>query len=138
MRVSRDVVVLRKYFRVLILRTVVHLHGNVVLVEQLGSIRNFLAQLIEPAASDAPLTTDIERHPPAAPLRFLKRARDTIRRIAGWIELSDRHIVRSLKTVDIRKTAVNIQNRTPNTANVFVIAAALLISSMVEPPRLTN
>ena len=58
MRVSRDVVVLRKYFRILILRTVVHLHGNVVLVKQLGSIRIFLEKLIEPAASDAPLTID--------------------------------------------------------------------------------
>ena len=66
MRVCRNVVVLRKYFRILILRTVVLLHGNVVLVKQLGSIRIFLEELIEPAASDVPLTIDPAiRRPPS-------------------------------------------------------------------------
>ncbi|MCY4585514.1 MAG: hypothetical protein OXB98_05690 [Bryobacterales bacterium] len=51
-------------------------------MEQLGSIRILLEELVKPVAPDASVTTGIEQHPPPAPSRFLKRVVYILGRIA--------------------------------------------------------
>ena len=93
MREGRDLGITRKHPLVLILLNRIHFHSNLALVEQLGSIRILLEELIKPVAQDALLTAGIEQHHPTAPLRYLKRVRDILGCIAGWIVPCNRLVV---------------------------------------------
>ncbi len=93
MREGRDLGITRKHPLVLILLNRIHFHSNLALVEQLGSIRILLEELIKPMAPNALLTNGIEQHHPTVPSRFLKRVLYILGRIAGWIVPCNRLVV---------------------------------------------